>query len=278
MPSARNGHDVPTDGPTDGPSDSAGVPWAGRQFASHGVGDTDFADDDGTAPDHLLTALGRFRAGEVEAVNVVDAIRSSRLLIPLLATIAEVGVGVDGLVADKSAELSIVTVAGPDGRNVLPVFSSVAAMQKWNPAARPVPADAVRVALAAASEQTDLVVLDPTSPTEFAVRRPAVWAIAQSVQWIPSYLDPEVLAVFTASVRSEPTVSSIDLAAGDPDARLAGPELVVRLALVPGLDQVALGAVLARLQERWSSDPLIASRVDSLAVTLVAVGSGAAAS
>jgi hypothetical protein len=278
MPMAGDGHGGPTDGPAGVPSDSAGVLWAGRQFASHGVADTEFADDDGTAPQPLLTALGRFRAGEVDAVEVVDAIRSSRLLIPLLATIAEVGVGADGLVADKSAELSIVTVAGPDGRNVLPVFSSVAAMQKWNRAARPVPADAVRVALAAASEQTDLVVLDPTSPTEFAIRRPAVWAIAQSVQWVPSYRDPEVLAVFTASVGSEPTVSSIDLAAGDPDARLAGPELVVRLALLPGLDQASLGAVLARLQERWSADPLIASRVDSLAVTLVAAGGGAAAS
>jgi hypothetical protein len=271
MPTADHGHGVPADaaGP---PADSAGVPWAGRQFATHGVADTDFADDDGTAPEHLLTALGRFRAGEAVASEVVDTLRTSRLLIPLLATLAEAGAGVDGLTADKSAELSIVTVAGPDGRNVLPVFSSVAAMQRWNPAARPVPADAVKVALAAASEQTDLVVLDPTSPTEFSVRRPAVWAIAQSAPWIPSYLDPEVLAAFRSSVRSEPSVSSVDLLAGDPDARLIGPELVVRLALLPGLDQVALGALLARLQERWSADPLIAARVDSLAVRIVAAG------
>jgi hypothetical protein len=267
MPTAEHGHGVP--------ADSAGVPWAGRQFATHGAEDTDFADDDGTAPEHLLTAVARFRAGEVDASAVVDALRSSRLLVPLLATLAEAGAGVDGLTVDKSAELSIVTVAGPDGRSVLPVFSSVAAMQRWNPAARPVPADAVRVALAAASEQTELVVLDPTSPTEFSVRRPAVWAIAQSAPWIPSYLDPEVAAVFRSSVRSEPTVGSIDLTAGDPDARLAGPELLVRLALLPGLDQVALGALLARLQERWSADPLIAARVDSLAIKLVPIASDA---
>jgi hypothetical protein len=275
MPAAEHGGGVPGGVPADSaglPADSAGVPWAGRQFATHGVADTDFADDDGTAPDHLLTVLARFRDGEAGAAEVVDALRSSRLLIPLLASLAEAGAGVDGLTADKSAELSIVTVAGPDGRNVLPVFSSVAAMQRWNPAARPVPADAIKVALAAASEQTDLVVLDPTSPTEFSVRRPAVWAIAQSAPWIPSYLDPEVLAVFRSSVRSEPTVSSVELVDGDPDARLAGPELVVRLALLPGLDQVALGALLARLQERWSADPLMAARVDSLAVKLVAAG------
>ncbi|MCU1581532.1 MAG: SseB family protein [Microbacteriaceae bacterium] len=268
MPMAEHGHGLPAE--SAGPlADSAGVPWAGRQFAADGVANTDYADDDGTAPEHLLIALGRFRVDEVDASDVVDALRTSRLLIPLLATLAEAGVGAAGLTADKSAELSIVTVAGPDGRSVLPVFSSVSAMRLWNPAARPVPANAVRVALAAASEQTDLVVLDPTSPTEFAVRRPAVWAIAQSAPWVPSFVDPEVLEVFQSSIRSESTVSSIELASGDPDATLAGPELVVRLALVPGLDQLALGALLARLQERWSADPLIASRVDSLAVKLV---------
>ena len=39
--------------------------------------------------------------------------------------------------------------------------------------------DAVRAALAASSEDTDLIVLDPTSDTEFVIRRPAVWAVAR---------------------------------------------------------------------------------------------------
>ncbi len=193
----------------------------------------------------------------------------SRLLIPLVAALGETGIGPHGHPVDKTAELSIVTVAGPDGRDVLPAFSSVAAMQAWNPKARPVPADAVRVALAAASEQTDLVVLDPTTATEFAIRRPALWAVAQSLQWIPSYLDPEVLDEFMASAVGEPSVARIELAPGDPDARLAGPELVVTLALAPGLDQLALDSLLARLQQCWSASELIATRVDSLALKLI---------
>jgi len=164
-----------------------------------------------------------------------------------------------------------VTVAGPDGRNVLPVFTSVAAMSHWNPKARPVPANGVRVALAAADEGTDLVVLDPTSDTEFVIRRPALWAMAQSASWLPSYLDEEILAEFMAAADGEDAVAAIQLAPGDPDARLAGAELLVQLSLAAGLDRAALDALLARLQARWSASELIASRVDSLAVRLVQV-------
>lgn len=250
-----------------GAADSAGTPWQGRSF-----GDTAPSDDDGSAAPALIEILRRFRAGEVDSGAVVDVIRDSRLLIPLVAELGEAGVGPTGLRVDKSADLSIVTVAGPDGRGVLPVFSSVDSMRRWKPLARPVPADAVRVGLAAASEQTDLVILDPMSETEFVIRRPAVWAIAQQLPWVPSYLDQEVAAEFANSAGPEPELLAISLAAGDPSARLAGPELVVTLTLAPGLDQSALSAVIARLQARWSVSEVIAARVDSVAVRVVSAG------
>ena len=246
-----------------GATDSAGRPWAGRSF-EHTAAST----DDGSAPPLLADALRRFRAREADATAVVDAVRESRLLIPLVAALGESGEGAHGLTVDKSAELSIVTVAGPDGRSVMPVFTSVDTMRAWNPAARPVPADGVRVALAAASEQTDLVVLDPTSESEFVLRRPALWAIAQSQPWSPSATDPAVEAAFAAAVAGESAVGAVAVSAGDPDARLAGPEVVIRLALVPGLDRAALDALLARLQSRWATDGTIATRVDSMRVAL----------
>ena len=43
---------------------------------------------------------------------------------------------------------------------MLPAFTSVDTMRAWDPAARPIPASGERVALAAAGEGTDLVVLD----------------------------------------------------------------------------------------------------------------------
>src|SRR5690554_2009243 len=249
-------------------TDSAGQPWAGRSF-----GETAFAGDDGTAPPALLAALRGFRERINDETAVVDALRTSRLLIPLMAKLGESGVNERGVTVDKSAELSIVTVAGPDGRNVLPVFTSVDAMSRWNAQARPVPADGVRVALAAADEGTDLVVLDPTSETEFVIRRPAVWAVAQSLPWIPPHANPQVAEEFQASRSGEPEVAALTLVSGDPDAMLRGPELVVQLVLQPGLDRTALTALLERLQSRWAASELIATRVDSLTVKLLAANS-----
>lgn len=244
-------------------SDSAGQPWAGRHFEPNPS-----PDDDGSAPPALLEALAGFRSGEVDEGAVVEAFRASRLLIPLLARLGEAGVNAEGKSIDKSQELSIVTVAGPDGRIVLPVFSSVAAMTAWNPVARPVPAVGPRVALAAASEGTDLVVLDPTSDTEFAIRRPALWAIARQRQWTPSFRSAEVAAEFATTVLDEPAVTALVLSAGDPDARLHGPELAVELTLIPGLGRAQLDDLLSRLSTRWAQSELIADRVDSLEVAI----------
>ncbi|TFD26777.1 SseB family protein [Cryobacterium cryoconiti] len=248
-----------------GGGDSAGQPWAGRTFSP-----SLHSDDDGLAPEFLLEALHRFHSREAGEETVVDALRTARLLIPLVTALGDSGTTDAGLVVDKTQELSIITVAGPDGRTVLPVFSSVAAMSAWNTQARPVPSDGIRVALAAAQDDTDLVVLDPTAPTEFVVRRPALWAIAQSLPWTPSYASRPVAEAFAESVASELSVLGVELAPGDPAARLAGPELVVRLELVDGLTRTELDATLARLAARWSASDLIATQVDSLTVQLVA--------
>ena len=82
-------------------SDSAGVPFAGRAFTPNpGAG------DDGSADPRLIEALRRFRAGGFGPVEVIDAARSARLLIPLLAERGDEGVGAHGQTVDKTQELS----------------------------------------------------------------------------------------------------------------------------------------------------------------------------
>jgi hypothetical protein len=246
------------------PADSAGVPWAGRSFEPNS-----HASDDGSAPPAFVAAMARFRGGEVGPEVVVESLRDARLLMPLVAELGESGVGTHGQTVDKSQELSIVTVAAPDGRTVLPAFSDVPAMARWDAAARPIPTPMRRIALAAAHEGTDLVVVDPGSDREFVIRRPAVWAIARDIPWEPSYSSPEVFSALTASIASELAVLDVSVAPGDPESRLRGPELVVRLELMAGLDRAELDGVLARLARRWAADDHIAVLVDSLAVTLV---------
>lgn len=246
------------------PADSAGVPWSGRSFQAN-----PHAGDDGTADAALLEALTAFHAGTATATGVVEAYRTARLLIPLVARAGEVGVAPSGHLVDKTQELSIVTVAAPDGRRVLPVFTSVAALSLWDPDARPVPADGVRTALSAAADDTELIVIDPGAPTEFVLRRPAVWAIGQGQRWEPPHLSPEVFAGLQHSVGGELGVRDLSVADGDPTGRLRGPELIVRLHLVAGLDQAELDAILQRLATRWAADDRIAVLVDSLTVKLV---------
>ena len=244
-------------------ADSAGVPWSGRHFEPNS-----HAADDGSAPEALRSALERFRSGHGDQTEVVDAVRTSRLLIPLLAELGETGTNDAGLQVDKSQELSIVTVAAPDGRTAMPVFSSVDTMRVWNPVARPVPAAGTRVALAAVAEGTDVVVLDPGSPGSFVLRRPALWAIGRQEPWVPSTADPDVAAEFTRLTAGEPAVLDVRLRPGDPEARLTGPELLIELTLLDGLDRDALDALLARLADRFAASQLIVDRVDSMGVRL----------
>ncbi|MBP2436128.1 SseB family protein [Microbacterium amylolyticum] len=248
-----------------GAADSAGQPWEGRAFQPNPA-----AGDDGSADPVLWQALTEFRAGTGSHERIVDALREARLLVPLVAEKGEEGVGPTGLTVDKTQELSIVTVAAPDGRTVLPVFTCTETMSRWNPLARPIPVAGTRAALAAAGDETDLVVIDPTSATEYVVRRPAVWAIAQSQPWMPPWGNPEVVSAFHASIGQELAVHDLRVLPGDPEARLRGPEVRVVLSLMQGLDRAELDTVLQRLAQRWANDDRIAVLVDSMQVTLAA--------
>ena len=251
-------------------ADSAGQPWQGRHFESNAN-----ADDDGSAPPAYLAVVSALRAGQCSMVEVVDVVRSCRFLIPLVAIAGETGLNDDGHRVDKTQELSIITVTGPDGRPILPVFSSVASMSNWRADARPVPADSVRVALAAASEHTDRVVIDAGSPDSLVVLpRPAVWAIAQREPWLPAINDPEVLQAIARPVAQHPEIWAVSLLAGDPLATGEAAEVIVRLAVEPGVSPERLRAVTDSLSAQWAQDATVAERIDSLSVHLVAASSG----
>lgn len=245
-------------------ADSAGVPWQGRSFAH-----TAASDDDGSADQALLAALTDFASGAGDPAIVVDAVRGARLLVPLLARAGDVRVTSDGRTVDKTQELSLATVRAPDGRSVLPAFSSVRTMAAWNPRARPVPAAGPRIALAAAGEQTELIVIDPTSPTEFVLRRPAIKALATDEPWAPPWSDGEVAAAFRRALGTEESAIGLTLENGDPTARLRGAEVEVVLRLRPGLDQDALRDLVQRLSTTWGASAVIAERVDSMALRLL---------
>lgn len=244
-------------------SDSAGVPWEGRSFDA-GI----YSGDDGSARPELIASIVDFRAGLVSIEKVVEEIRVSRLLIPLLAKLGDSDTGANGLVVDKSAELAIVSVKSPDNQDSLVVFSSVVAMNTWNKAARPVPADAIRIALAAASEMNTRVVLDPGSDSEFVLRRPAIAALAQNLDWTAPEKSSAVFRVIQDSLERESSVLDFRLSSGDPLSILAGAELRIEFELKPGLDPVELRSLLDRVSTKWSQSEDFAKMVDSVEIKL----------
>lgn len=244
-------------------ADSAGVPWEGRGFEPNA-----FAGDDGKADQQLIDAIIRLQAGTGTQVQVIDAFRKARVLIPLLANLGESGEGAHGQTVDKSADLSIVTVETPDQQNALPVFSSVAAMSAWNPVARPVPHSATKAALAAAAEGNTRIVLDPGSPTEFVIRRPAIEAIAKEIPWTPSYEDSEVAKAFDQALAGNPELAGWTIAGGDPVSVLASAEVELTLSIARTLTQEEFDALMQKIAKSLSESEVIAERVDSLRVKL----------
>ena len=111
--------------------DSAGVPWEGREFSLN-----QFSSDDGSTPEAVARALSE---ENFSLAILHESLMQSRLLIPLVAKLAESEVGAHSQLVDKSAELSIVAVATPDGQSAIPAFTSVSHMQLWKSDARPVP-------------------------------------------------------------------------------------------------------------------------------------------
>src|SRR5690606_29978305 len=104
----------------------------------------------------------------------------------------------------------------------------------------------------------------PTSSSSTPDPRRSSCCAARRCGREPSFTSPDVFAGLQESIGQELAVIDLAVASGDPAARLRGPELVVRLELMPGLDQAALDAVLARLAKRWAADDRIAVLVDSL--------------
>ncbi|GAA4656116.1 SseB family protein [Arthrobacter cryoconiti] len=268
-----------------GATDSAGQPWAGRALPD-GQKYHSFEADDGAADARYIGAVAQLVAGQGSEREVVAALAQARVFIPIIATLAEETVSANGLVSDKESDMALVTIQAPDGRRALPAFTNVSALADWHPQARPVAVYAARAALSAVAEEAQMLVLDPGSDQPFVVRRPAMWALAQQQDWLPSYLDTAVAAVLDASVAALGNSAVVSIfATPGPGIQAhwgeknepsrppvcgggAGPELEVKITLEPGLDQMALEAILATLQDIWARNEHFARVVDSVQIRL----------
>ncbi len=244
------------------PTDSAGMPWAGRTLPDSG-----FGGDDGSPDDDLVAALVA-RAGHPCADHdreLAATAAAARWIVPIVAAPTEVGDGGHGLAVEKSTDMAVVTITSPDGRRALPVFTSAAALARWDASARPVPVDAVRAARSAVAEGCDVLVVDLGSPLTTEIRSSMVWALAQGQQWLPPHDDPFVARSVHRAVSLEDAVVGHLVEEGSPEG--AGVLRVV-LVLVAGLDAASVNEVATRIGERLATDGELRARVDGLTFTI----------
>ncbi len=239
-----------------GGGDTAGVPWTGRTLPPGG-----FDGDSGGADPVVAQALSALAAGAGEAADVVTALASSRLLVPVVAVLGEGAEAAHGS-ADASADMALVTLTGTDGRRALPVFSSLESLAQWDSTARPVPVECRRAAVSAVAEGCDLMVLDPAGPVTFVVSRPALWAIGQGRDWVPAFRDGEVLAALRSAGDGVPGVVAVGAERGDQA------ELGVVVRLVAGLDEDAVRAAAGEVARRLQASDVVRERVDGVQLTV----------
>jgi hypothetical protein len=259
-------------------ADSAGQPFLGRSFSAN-----PFSGDSGEV-DHALGAatkdLSALLEGDPEGWThaelatswglVVEALRSARVLSPLIAEAGDWGVTEQGATVEKTQELSVPHLLGPDGRVVAPIFSDTGAMAAWNPEARPIPVEGSRAALTTASDGLVAMVLDPGSAGSRVFRLSALEALASGAPYVPPWSDDGVRAGF-ARVMAEfhETILVHRVVCGDPTQSLLGPEVLVVLGLAPGLGKEAVDALVDEISERCALDPVIAGRCDGVGLRIL---------
>jgi hypothetical protein len=243
-------------------ADSSGVPWEGRTFQ-----DNPHAGDTGETPADVTERLTAWRAGTGSFTDLVAAFAANRFLIPLVTHAGDDFDLDHPVMEDKVQELSVITVAGPSGEKVIPAFTSVAAMTAWNSDARPIPIDAQRVALAAASEQTDRIVVNPGTDS-IVLRRPVVWSIAQGNPYIAPWESVEFLAETRKLLAGIRNLLEVNVGSGDSNATGDGPDVTLLLALPDGLNAEQVHTLINAVQDRIVGNDLLVSEVDALTLTL----------
>ncbi len=217
-----------------------------------------FPGDDGAADPAVLAALAAYAAGRGSEHAALNALASSRLLVPVVAVLTEeagqdsapdgaaAGVPGSGLRQEKSTEMALPTLIGRDGRAAVLAFTSLDALTKWRPDARPVAVPAAR-AWQAGTEEASAVVIDVAGPVPVTVDGARLAALAAGRPAPLPHQDPDVLAALRGALSDEPLI--VQAALTTPDQRAGWehgprPEDLPDLAARSGADLAALGVGL----------------------------------
>ena len=192
------------------------------------------AGDAGAADPAVTSVLAAYAAGAAAEHAVLAAVAASRLLVPVVAVLAEADA--DG--TEKETEMALPTLIGNDGRKAVIAFTGTDTVTRWRVDARPVPVPAARLWPAVAAERADAVVIDVAGPVPLVIEGARLRALANGAPPPLPYEDAdiraEVAAVtgnFALGPGTQGTELTIALNAADPaGARAAAEQIAARLA------------------------------------------------
>ena len=191
--------------------------------------------DTGDAEPAVQAALAAFADGTGSEHAALTALAAARLLVPVVAVLAEAGE--DG--AEKETEMALPTLIGNDGRTAIIAFTGAEALRRWKEDARPVPVPA-RSVWAAARAEADAAVIDVAGPVQLVVEGARLAALASGEPPPLPHEDPDIRAAVAQ------VIEDFTLAPGAPDADL---EIAFRPADQAHANSVA-NQLASRLQPR----------------------------
>ena len=209
----------------------------------HGSGNQRFRDDDGSADPAAAAALSAFAAAQGSEHDTLTALAATRLLVPVVAVLSDEDgrETVPAAGGEKNSEMAMPTLVGRDGRAAIPVFTGLDALARWQPAARPVPAEAVQVWQAAVQESC-AVIVDVAGPVPLAVEGARLAALAQGQPAPLPHEDPDVHEVVAALVAEAAGGAGFTLRPAPGHA-----DLLIELTPPAGLDPPAVQAFASRI-------------------------------
>ena len=199
--------------------------------------DPAFRDDDGTADVGVTRELLDFAAGQGSEQAVLTALAGSRLLVPVVAVLAEQidqpgaervsrqEPGTGRPPGEKATDMAMPTLIGLDGRRAIPAFTCMDSMRAWQQDARPVPVAASRVWQAAVADAC-AVVVDVAGPVPLAVEGARLAALARGEAAPAPCWDTDVHGVVSDVVAGQLAVAGFELRPGG-----AEHDLVIALTL-----------------------------------------------
>ena len=149
--------------------------------------------DTGDAEPAVQAALAAYADGTGSEHAALTALAAARLLVPVVAVLAEAGEGG----AEKETEMALPTLIGNDGRKAVIAFTGTEALRRWRRTPAPSRCPAAACGLPARAE-ADAAVIDVAGPVPLVVEGARLAALANGAPPPLPHEDPDIRAEIEA--------------------------------------------------------------------------------